>query len=211
MASQAIPWFVSEKKNRETENVVKAIAICGSPRVDGNTEILLNTCLAVLAAEGIDVELIRLAGKNIAPCTACSTCARVKDKTCRIKDDDFHEIFNKMIEADIIVLGSPVYFGSATAPMMALLDRSGYVSRFNNNLFSRKIGGPIAVARRAGQNFTYAQLLYWFMIADMVVPGSTYWNVAFGTKKGDVNQDTEGLDTVRRFAENLAWLAKKLK
>jgi multimeric flavodoxin WrbA len=190
---------------------MNAIAVCGSPRVEGNTEILLDLCLDVLHVAGISGELIRLAEKRISPCTACGTCGQLKDKTCAIKDDDFHFIFDKMLRADIIVVGSPVYFGSATPQMMALLDRAGYVSKHNQDLFSRKLGGPIAVARRAGQNFTYAQLLYWFMINDMIVPGSTYWNIAFGRQKGEVNQDEEALRTVRRFAENLAWLAKKLR
>ncbi|MCX5759019.1 MAG: flavodoxin family protein [Candidatus Hydrogenedentes bacterium] len=189
---------------------MKAILICGSPRTDGNTEILLRKCLETLEARGIESELIRLAGKTIQPCTACGACARNKDKACAIKTDDFHAVFDRMLEADIIVLGSPVYFGSATPQLMSLLDRAGYISRFNGNLFQRKLGGPIVVARRAGQNFTYAQLVYWFMIGGMIVPGSTYWNVAFGTKKGDVEQDAEGIETVINFAENLAWLAGKI-
>ena len=126
-----------------------------------------------------------------------------------MKDDDFHEVFEKMLWADIIVVGSPVYFGSATPEIMALLDRAGYVSRFNGHMFSRKLGGAISVARRAGQNFTFAQLVYWFLLNDMIVAGSTYWNIAIGAMKGDVNQDAEAIETVTRFAENLAWLAKK--
>jgi len=189
---------------------VKAIAICGSPRIEGNTEILLLKVLEVFEAEGVPGELVRLGERKIDPCTACGTCARLRDKQCVNKGDDFHGVFEKMLDADIIVLGSPVYFGSATPQMMSLLDRAGYISRFNGHLFSRKLGGPVAVARRAGQNFTYAQLMYWFTINDMIVAGSTYWNVAFGTKKGQVSEDTEGIETVARFAENLAWLAKKI-
>ena len=189
---------------------MKAIAICGSPRLEGNTEILLRRVLEVLESDGISGEFVRLAENKIEPCTACGTCARLKDKRCAIKTDGFHPVFEKMLEADIIVVGSPVYFGSATPQLMSLLDRAGYISRFNGHLFSRKLGGPVAVARRAGQNFTYAQMLYWFTINDMIVPGSTYWNVAFGTKKGQVSEDTEGMETVARFAENLGWLAKKI-
>jgi multimeric flavodoxin WrbA len=189
---------------------MKAIAICGSPRKEGNTEILLQRCLSVLKARGIQTELVRLAGKEIKPCRACNVCTEKKDKKCAIKNDDFHEVFEKMLAADIIVVGSPVYFGSATPQIMALLDRAGYVGRFNGNLFSRKLGGPIVVARRAGQNFTYAQLLFWFMISGMVVPGSTYWNIAFGRAVGEVSNDKEGLETAENFAENLAWLAEKL-
>ncbi len=187
-----------------------AIAICGSSRTQGNTEILLEKALNVLESEGIPGQLVRLSDKTILPCAACDGCGRQKDKACTVKDDDFHEVFEVMLRSEIIIVGSPVYFGSATPQMMALLDRAGYVSRANGGLFERKLGGPIAVARRAGQNFTYAQLLYWYMINDMIVPGSTYWNVAFGQAIGDVNQDAEGLETIARFAENLAWLAKKL-
>lgn len=187
-----------------------AIAICGSPRKEGNTEILIKECLAALKAKGITVELIRLSGKEIKPCTACTTCFRKKDLKCAIKSDDFHPIFKKMLAADIIVVGSPVYFGSATPNLMALLDRAGFINRACGSPLSRKIGGPIVVARRAGQNFTYAQLLFWFMLAEMVVPGSTYWNIAFGLKPGDVNGDKEGIETMKRFGENLAWLAERL-
>lgn len=188
---------------------MNAIAICGSPRVEGNTEIMLRMCLDKLEAEGVPSELIRLAEKKVKPCAACNKCVKAKDKACSVKDDDFHEVFEKMVQADIIVVGSPVYFGSATPEIMALLDRAGYVSRFNGHLFSRKLGGALSVARRAGQNFTFAQLVYWFLLNDMIVAGSTYWNIGIGVKRGDVSKDTEAKETLTRFAENLAWLAKK--
>lgn len=189
---------------------MKAVAICGSPRVEGNTEYLLKLCLGKIAEAGIETELVRLSEKRVEPCVACGGCAKVKDATCVHKGDDFQEVFETMRAADIIVVGSPVYFGSATPQMMSLLDRAGYVSRMNGNLFSRKVGGPVVVARRGGQNFTYAQLCFWFMINDMVMPGSTYWNVAFGAARGQAAEDNEGVETVARFGENLAWLAQKL-
>lgn len=189
---------------------MKAIAICGSPRVEGNTEALLNLCLERLATLGFDTELVRLAEKLVLPCKGCGTCGKRQDRRCSTDSDDFHDIFARMLEAEIVIVGSPVYFGSATPQMMALLDRAGYVARKNGNLFSRKLGGPVVVARRAGQNFTFAQLLYWFMINEMIVPGSSYWNIAFGAAKGEVAEDQEGLETVSRFAENLGWLARKV-
>lgn len=187
-----------------------AIAISASPRKHGNTETLLQRCLDGLASRGVQGELISLRDKTIKGCRACNVCSRNRDKQCNTKDDDFHPVFEAMQKADIIVVGSPVYFGSAVPEMMALLDRAGYVSRANDNLLSRKLGGPIAVARRAGHNFTYAQLLMWFMINDMVVPGSSYWNVALAREPGKVAEDAEALATVDRFAENLAWLAERL-
>jgi multimeric flavodoxin WrbA len=189
---------------------MRAIAVCGSPRKDGNTEVLLRRCLDGLGSRGIEGELVTLRGKTIEPCRACGVCAQRKDGTCGIVGDDFPPVFEAMRAADIIVVGSPVYFGSATPNLMALLDRAGYVSRQNGGFFTRKLGGPIAVARRAGHNFTFAQLLYWYMINDMVVPGSSYWNVALAREPGEVANDREGLATIDRFAENLAWLAGRL-
>ena len=172
---------------------------------------MLRRCLDRLASQGIAGELELLAGKNIRGCTACGGCREAKDESCPGQaGDDFAAIFEKMVRADILIVGSPVYFGSATPELMALLDRAGYVSRSNGHLFSRKIGGPVAVARRAGHNFTYAQLMFWYTINDMIVPGSTYWNVATAREPGAVNADAEALRTIDRFADNLAWLAGKL-
>ncbi len=190
---------------------MNAVAISGSPRKNGNTETLLGRCLDGLAARGVKGALISLRDKTIKGCRACAICSRNRDKQCNTKDDDFHPIFEAMQKADIIVVGSPVYFGSATPEMMALLDRAGYVSRANGHLFSRKIGGPIAVARRAGHNFTYAQLMFWFTINDMIVPGSTYWNVSLARDPGKAADDEEAMATVDRFAENLAWLAERTR
>lgn len=188
---------------------MKAIAINGSPRPGGNTEILLERALDRLRAGGIECEQVRVGGKNIRGCIACGWCHEHKNGKCAIQDDCFQETFDKMKNADIIITGSPVYFGSATPELMALLDRAGYVGR-PIGTFTRKIGGPVTVARRAGQNFTYAQLMFWFMINDFIMPGSSYWNVAFGRLKKEVLEDEEGLETVDRFGDNLLYLAQKL-
>lgn len=187
---------------------MKMLAISGSPRSQGNTEKLLRIALEVLEDKGIETELISLVGKLILPCTACMACK--KEPRC-VLEDDFDPIFHKMVSSDGFIVGSPVYFGSATAEIVALLDRAGYVARQNGNLFNRKVGGPVVVARRIGQNFTLAQLLMWFMINGMIVPGSSYWNIAFGREKGDVVEDEEGIRTIRTFAENLAWLLRIIK
>lgn len=190
--------------------MTKAIAISGSPRKNGNTETLLKRCLGSLEKSGIQTEFISLAEHTIKSCRACGLCRTLGNATCAITGDDFNGIFKSICDSDIIITGTPVHFGSATPDIMALLDRAGYVSRGNGNLLSRKIGGPITVARRAGQNFTYAQLLYWYMINDMIVPGSTYWNIAFAREVGEVENDKEGIATIDRFTENLVWLAKKI-
>ena len=187
---------------------MKVLAISGSPRPQGNTYHLLQEALGVLEQQGIATEYISLHDKQILPCRACMQCA--KDKNRCAQEDDFMPVYTAMAQADGLLVGSPVYFGSATPNLMALLDRAGYVARQGDNPFYRKVGSPIVVARRAGVNFTYAQLQFWFVIMGMFVPGSTYWPIAYGLKPGDAAQDVEGMKTVATLAENLAWLLKKL-
>jgi multimeric flavodoxin WrbA len=184
---------------------VKVVGIVGSARREGNTEILVRLALEEIEKEGLETELISLAEKKVKPCDACRTCSSTGK--CHIKDD-FDSIFVKMKEADGIILGSPVYYGAATPQM------SSFISRFygtRGKPLKNKVGGPIVVARRAGQNFAFAQLMFFFMISEMIVPGSTYWNVAFGRAKGDVLKDDEGISTIRNFAHQVAWLIKKIK
>ena len=186
---------------------MKAIGIVGSPRKNGNTEILTKHTLKAIAEEGLDTELIRLAGLDIRPCDACGACD--KGEQCPIKDDMF-PIYEKMKQAEAIILASPVYFSSVTALLKGLMERAGFISGRNGGLFKGKVGGPLVVARRAGQNFTHAQLTYWFHIQGFFMPGSTYWNIAFGREKGEVANDEEGLATAWNFGKNIALLAKKL-
>jgi multimeric flavodoxin WrbA len=186
---------------------LKAIGIIGSPRKGGNTEILTGHTLQAIAEEGLETELIRLAGLDIRPCNACLLCAQ--EERCPI-DDDVFQVYNKMKEADAIILSSPVYYGSATALIKALMERTGYISR-SKRPFAGKVGGPLVVARRAGKNFTFAQLMYWFHIMGMMMPGSTYWNVAIARNIGEVNEDEEGMRTAWNFGKNIAFLVKKLQ
>jgi multimeric flavodoxin WrbA len=182
---------------------MKVVGIVGSPRRGGNTETLTRIALEEVEKEGIETELISLAGKKIAPCDHCRACKKGK---CHIKDD-FESVVKKMVKADGIILATPVYYGAAT-PQIA-----SFISRFygtRGKPLENKVGGPIVVARRAGQNFTLAQLMFFFMVHGMIVPGSTYWNMAFGRVKGDVLKDKEGLCTIRNFARKLAWVVKKL-
>ena len=189
---------------------MRVLGISGSPRRDGNTDILVNTALDVLAGEGLQTEFLSLADRPIKPCVACRGCFASETIRCVQEDPAFEGILDKFAEADGILIGSPVYFGSATPQIMALLDRVGYVSRKHPQLLRRKVGAAIVVARRAGQNFTFAQLNYFFLISEMIVPGSTYWNVAFGREKGEVRNDAEGMDTVKNLARNMAGLMTQL-
>ncbi|MBP1706651.1 MAG: Iron-sulfur flavoprotein [Chloroflexi bacterium] len=183
------------------------VAIVGSPRKNGNTEQLASYTLKSIAEEGMDTEIISLAGKEIKPCNACMSCKETGQ--CSI-EDDLPPIYQKMKTADGIILASPVYYGSCTALLKALMERTGHTSRFDGNPFQGKVGGPLVVARRAGQNFTVSQINFWFYILGMVVPGSTYWNIAFGREKDEVMQDEEALKTAWNFGKNLALVLKKL-
>ena len=183
---------------------MKVVGIVGSPRLGGNTETLTRIALDEMKKKGLDTELITLAGKRIQPCDSCKSC--VKTGKCRLQDD-FDDIFAKVKEAEGLILASPVYYGAATPQITA------FISRFystDGKPLRRKVGGPIVVARRAGKNFTFAQLMFFFMIHEMIVPGSTYWNVAFGRGKGEVEKDEEGVRIIKNFARNVAWLIKKI-
>ncbi len=183
------------------------LGIVGSPRKKGNTEILTNHALKAIAEEGLDTKLIRLAGLDIRPCSGCLACQ--KAEVCTIKDDLF-PIYLEMKKADGIILASPVYYGSATGLMKSFTERTGYINRHNGEMFRGKVGGPLVVARRAGHNFAFAELTLWFQILGLIVPGSSYWNIAFGKEKNDVLEDEEGLRTTWNFGKNVAWLIKKL-
>ncbi|MFH1639097.1 MAG: flavodoxin family protein [Chloroflexota bacterium] len=187
---------------------MKAIGIVGSPRVGGNTEIITAHALKSIGEEGITTELIRLAGRDIRPCDGCLACR--KEEKCPIKDDLF-PIYLKMKEADAVILASPVYVGSATALIKGLMERTTYLARNNGGPFTGKVGGALVVARRAGQDFTLAQLNFWFQIHGFYIPSSTYWNISFGREKGEVGKDREGMDTFWNFGKNVASLLKKLK
>jgi multimeric flavodoxin WrbA len=189
---------------------MKVLGVSGSPRPGGNTDILVKQALEVVAAEGIETDFLSLADRPVKPCMACAGCLKSDTVRCVQEDPAFEGILDRFAAADGVLIGSPVYFGSATPQTMALLDRVGYVARRHRHLLRRKVGAAIVVARRAGQNFTFAQLNYFFLISEMIVPGSTYWNVAFGREKGEVSSDTEGMETVRNLASNMAWLMKRL-
>ena len=154
---------------------MKVVGIAGSLRPQSNTLYYVRTALGVIEGEGIETELISLLGKEIKPCTGCYDCT--EQGRCTIEGDDFDEILAKMREAEGLILGSPVYLSSVVPQMMALLDRATFVAYWNRKFLTGKVGGPITVARRAGHNMAFSQLLLWFFINGLIVPGSTYWNV----------------------------------
>ncbi|MCG9969397.1 flavodoxin family protein [Pelotomaculum terephthalicicum JT] len=189
---------------------MKVVGISGSARKDGNTAIMIKRVFEELEKEGIETELIQLAGKKIRGCLACMKCQENQDKRCSV-DDDFNMCFEKMLQADGIILGSPTYFSDMTPEMKALIDRAGYVARANGDLLKRKAGAAVSVARRAGAIHTVDSMNHLFFISQMIVPGSNYWNLGIGREKGEVGADAEGMQTMRVLGENMAWLLKKIK
>jgi multimeric flavodoxin WrbA len=193
------------------ETNMKVIAFNGSARKDGNTAILINYVLKELQQEGIDTELIQFAGRSIPGCTACMKCFQTKDEKCVIEDDIVNDCIAKMLQADGIILGSPTYFADLTPEMKALIDRAGFVARANDNMLKRKVGAAIAVARRAGAIHTFDSINHFFLITQMIIPGSLYWNIGIGKDKGEVEKDEEGIQIMKTLGQNMAWLLKRLQ
>jgi multimeric flavodoxin WrbA len=190
--------------------MMKAVAFNGSARKDGNTAILLNLVLDELKKEGIETELIQLAGETLSGCIACYKCAENKDQKCTVTKDRLNEYVAKMHQAHGILLGSPTYISDMTANMKALIERCTVVSRSNGNLFKRKIGAAVIAVRRAGSTHVLSSMNYFFLINQMIIPGSSYWNMAFGRNPGEVRNDTEGIQTMKTLGQNMAWLLKKI-
>lgn len=189
---------------------MKVVAFSGSARKNGNTAQLVKAVFAPLEAAGIETELVQLANQPVRGCTACMQCWQRKDGKCVIGGDIINEAVKKMVAADGIILASPTYFADVTAEMKALIDRCGMVTRANGELLARKVGAGVVVARRGGSMHTLHSLQNFFLISQMIIPGSSYWNVAFGREMGEVGQDEEGIQTMKRLGENMAWLLRKL-
>jgi multimeric flavodoxin WrbA len=186
---------------------MKVLLISGSPKANGNTAQLLQECAKVIQEAGVETEIVSFAGMKIEACIACMKCSKTGE--CGL-DDGLNEIIGKVKQAEGLIVGTPVYFGTARGDVMCALQRIGYVSRNNGMFLTGKVGGPIAVARRGGQTLTLQEMLMFFLINDMIVPGSSYWNMVFGRMPGEALKDEEGVATIRHFGANVANLVKKL-
>jgi multimeric flavodoxin WrbA len=190
--------------------MVRVVAFNGSSRKDGNTAILLNAVLDELKKEDIETELIQLGGETLSGCIACNRCRENKDQKCAVTNDRVNEYIAKMNQAQGILLGSPTYISDMTANMKALIERSAIVSRGNGNMFKRKVGAAVIAVRRAGSTHVFSSINYFFLITQMIVPGSNYWNMGIGRNPGDVKDDAEGIQTMKTLGQNMAWLVKRL-
>ncbi len=189
---------------------MKVVALNSSARKDGNTAILLNAVADELKKEGIETELIQLGGKTIKGCRACYKCFQKQDKHCVVGTDMLNDIIDKMLVADGILLGSPTYFSDVTANMRAFIERCGFVARANNYMLKRKVGASVVAVRRAGAIPAFSGMNLFLHYMQMVMPGSSYWNVGIGRDVGDVLKDSEGIQTMTDLGQNMAWLLKKL-
>ena len=188
---------------------MKVLAINSSARKDGNTAILINTVLEELNKAGIETEMIQLAGNVIEPCKACWACGG--QGNCVHRKDSFREVFEKMKEADGILLGSPVYSANVSANMQALLERAAVVADMNPGLFTHKGGVAVAAVRRGGAMQAVDTMNHFFLNHEMIVVGSTYWNMGYGQMPGDVQKDEEGLANMRNLGQNMSYLLNTLK
>ena len=190
---------------------MRVVAFNGSARKDGNTAMLMNLALEELKKERIETEMVQLAGQRIAGCIACFQCLKNKDGKCAIQTDPVNDYIEKMRTAEGIILGSPTYIADITANLKALLERAAVVCRANGaDMFKRKAAAGIVAVRRAGAIHAFSTLNYFFLISQMVVVGSSYWNVGIGRNVGEVNQDAEGVQTMKTLGQNMAWVLEKI-
>ena len=190
---------------------MKVTAFSGSARKGGNTSIMLQKVFAELGREGIETELVELAGAPIRGCVACYGCFRNKNRRCTIHDDVVNDAIAKMDASDGIIIASPTYFADITSETKALIDRSGMVARANDFMFRRKVGAGVVAVRRGGAIHAFDSINHFFLIGEMIIPGSSYWNIGIGREIGDVEEDAEGMATMDTLGRNMAWLMKKLQ
>lgn len=189
---------------------MRAIAINGSPRPGGNTEIMLKKVLEPLEAAGWSTEYLRIGGKPVRGCLACMKCVERRNGRCIIEDDVVNEYLERMYAADAIILGSPTYFADVTPELKALIDRAGFVALANGGAFSGKIGAAVVAVRRGGATHVFDTINHMFLISSMIVPGSLYWNLGMGLDKGDVLGDDEAMMNMTHLGQTIAWLGKAI-
>ncbi len=189
---------------------MKVLAFNGSPRKDGNTHLLLEKALKPVSDVGIQTKLIQIGNTGIKPCNACFACTKQQNKKCVFDDDILNECLSEMLDADAFILGSPSYFSAMTPELKSLIDRAGFVSHANGGLFRHKLGAAVVAQRRGGGTSVLDSINYMFLMSQMFVVGSTYWNFGNGLDKGDVLKDEEALFNMQNLGENIVWLLSKI-
>lgn len=187
---------------------MKILAINGSSRKQGNTGDMIDIVLSELSGQGHHVDKIDLAGHTINPCKACFACAGKRN--CVFSDDIFRNVYERMTDADVIIMGSPTYSADVSSTLKAVIERVSVVSDTNPGMFSHKIGAGIAVGRRAGTMNVLDTINRSFLNKEMFIVGSTYWNIAYGRLPGEALKDAEGVETMRNLGKNISWLLSKI-
>ena len=187
---------------------MKAILFNGSPRKKGNTYEMLNTIVEILSKNSIESEIIQIGGKPTNGCKACGDCFKSEDKKC-IQKDEMNDYFAKMVEADVIIIGSPTYYADLTPETKALIDRCGFLNGANGAPLKRKLGAAVVAVRRAGSIHVFDSINHFYLINQMIIPGSSYWNMSLARDFGDYEQDEEGMRTMKTLGENITWLLEK--
>lgn len=189
---------------------MKVVAFNGSPRKGGNTEMMIRKVFEVLEREGIECELVQVGGNLIRGCSACGKCKELQNGRCIFNDDPVNGWIEKMVKADGIIIGSPTYFAAINSETKALIDRAGYVTRSNGVMLRRKVGAAVVAERRAGALNVFQAINNLFLVSEMIVPGSIYWNLSLSRDIGEFEKDEEGNRTMTALGENMAWLLKKI-
>jgi len=189
---------------------MKVVCINGSARKDGNTYQMLRMVCEELEKEGIATEIVNLSGKKLKGCIACMKCWEKKNRRCAVEKDDMNEVIGLLDAADGMLLGSPTYFANVSTELKAVIDRAGMVAKANGDMFARKAGAGVVAVRRGGGIEVFNAMNHFFLIGQMVVPGSSYWNLGRGLEKGDVQKDEEGIATMHTLGRNMAFVMKKL-
>ena len=189
---------------------MKVVAFNGSARKNGNTAMMIAALFKELEKEGVETEMVQLAGEHPHGCIACYQCFKNKNGRCIVDLDCINSCIEKMLAADAIVLASPTYFADVSTEMKALIDRAGMTSRANGDMFKRKLGAAIVAQRRGGAIHAFDTMNHFFTIGQMITVGSSYWNIGFGREKGEAAEDKEGMSVMSDLGKNMAWLLKKL-
>jgi multimeric flavodoxin WrbA len=190
---------------------MKVLGINCSPRKGGNTELLLKEVFKPLEETGIKTELFQIGGKKVAGCIACMKCRKKGDKRCHQKNDAINKCIEKMEKADAIIIGSPVYMADLTGNAKSFMEVASYALGGAGKPLRRKVGAAVVAVRRAGAIHAFDSINHFFLNNEMIIPGSSYWNVGIGREKGEVLKDEEGMKTMKVVGENMAWLLLKIK
>lgn len=188
--------------------MMKVVAFNGSPNKNGNTHQSLQIVGGELEKQGIDFEIIQVGNQAVRGCLACGKCAENQNEHCVIQNDPVNEWVQRMKMADGILLGAPVHFAGIAGTMKSFLDRAFMVAGVNHSMLRHKVGASVVAVRRSGGVTTFDGLNHYINYAEMLLPGSNYWNVAHGLVPGEMQQDGEGKQILRVLGKNMAWLLK---